>query len=324
MQLRQLGTSDLYISEIGFGAWAIGGSGWQYSWGSQDDRESIRAIIHAIDCGVNWIDTAPVYGLGHSETIVGKALKECSSQPFIATKCSRLWNEYGDIYGSLKRESIRKEIEMSLMRLDVDVIDLYQIHWPDPDKDIEEAWETIAGLIEIGKVRYAGVSNFSPTQIDRLMNILPVTSLQPPYGMLRRNIENEILGYCQKKNIGIIVYSPMHKGLLTAKMTKERIENLDPDDHRRNDPMFNEPQLSVNLELVEKLSGIADKYSITPAQLAISWVLRRPEITAAIVGTRKPSQINETASASGIVLSNQDIQKIDRLLDERERILSTL
>ncbi len=324
MLTRRLGTSDLQLSETGFGAWAIGGSGWQFSWGSQDDKDSIEAISHAVDCGVNWIDTAPVYGLGHSETVVGKALKECSQQPFIATKCGRIWNGTGTIYGSLKRDSIRSELESSLKRLNVDTIDLYQIHWPDPEKDIKEAWETIADLIEEGKIRYAGVSNFSVSQMNRLMKIHPVTSLQPPYSMFRRDIEHELLPYCQKQNIGVIVYSPMQKGLLTGKMTKERVETFDPDDHRRNDPMFKEPQYDVNSMTVDKLSEIARRNGITQAQLAIAWILRRAEITAAIVGARKPSQIEETSSASGIVLSHDDINSIESILKERSKTLTEL
>ena len=324
MRTRRLGWTDLNLSVIGFGSWALGGSGWMYSWGPQDDKDSIDAIRRAIDLGVNWIDTAAIYGLGHSEEIVGKAIKGLSQKPIIATKCGRVYDEDGNIYGNLTRESIRKEVEASLRRLQVNVIDLYQIHWPDPEEYIEEAWATMADLVKEGKVRYIGVSNFNVSQMERISKIHPIASLQPPYSMFRRDIEKEILPYCKKNNIGVVVYSPMQKGLLTGKYNAETVAQLPPDDHRRNDPMFKEPQLSINIEFIEKIKGLAEKYGRTSAQLAIAWVLRRPEITSAIVGIRHPSQIEEIVPASDWNLSEEDIKLIDEWLKERDEKLKSL
>ncbi|MCD6257929.1 aldo/keto reductase [Candidatus Aerophobetes bacterium] len=314
METKKLGYTDLNLTRIGLGTWAIGGGNWKYGWGPQDDKESIAAIHRALELGINWIDTAAIYGLGHSEEIVGEAIKGLTHKPIIATKCGRVWDKDGNIYGYLKKDGIRSEVEASLKRLKIDVIDLYQIHWPDPDEDIEEGWGTIADLIREGKIRYAGVCNFSVEQLKRIQPIHPVASLQPPYSILVRDVENELLEYCSKNNIGVIVYSPMQKGLLTGKFTRERVENLPLNDHRRNDPLFQEPKLSVNLELVEKLRSIAQKRGKTVAQLAIAWVLRRPEVTAAIVGARHPHQIEETAVAGDWVLPKEDIAAIDKLL----------
>ena len=317
MQTRKLGWTDLNLTTIGLGTWAIGGGDWQFGWGPQDDSESIAAIRRALERGINWIDTAAVYGLGHSEEVVGKALKELSNKPIIATKCGRTWDKDKNIGRRLKKESIRSEIEASLKRLDIDVIDLYQIHWPEPDEDIEEAWETLANLLNEGKIRYAGVSNFSVEQLKRIHRIHPPASMQPPYSMLRRDIEEDLLPYCTENNIGVIVYSPMQKGLLTGKMTRERIKNLPADDHRHEDPRFHEPELSANLTLVEELHSLAQKSDKTPAQLAIAWVLRHSTVTAAIVGARRPSQIEETVTAVDWVLSEEDIEAVDKLLNKR-------
>ena len=322
MKKQKLGYTDLNLTRVGLGTWAIGGGGWKYSWGPQDDRESIATIRHALELGINWIDTAAVYGLGHSEEVVGKAIKKLHSKPIIATKCARVWDKDGNISGCLKKQSIRSEVEASLKRLKIDVIDLYQIHWPNPDEDIEEAWATMADLVKEGKIRYAGVSNFNIGQLKRIQPIHPVASLQPPYSMLVRGVESELLGYCSANNIGVIVYSPMQKGLLTGKFTRERIQNLPEDDHRRKDPHFQEPELSANLELVKSLRSIAQRNGKTLAQLAIAWVLRRPEVTAAIVGSRHPYQIEETVAAGDWVLSKEDIADIDRLLDKRQRVLN--
>lgn len=324
MQYRKLGWTDLKLSVIGFGTWALGGSGWRYSWGPQDDEDSIRAIWRAIDLGVNWIDTAAIYGLGHSEEVVGRAIKNLSERPIIATKCGRVYGEDGNIYGNLTRESIRREVEASLRRLQVDVIDLYQIHWPDPEEYIEEAWATMADLVREGKVRYIGVSNFNVSQMERISKIHPIASLQPPYSMFRRGIEKEILPYCKENNIGVVVYSPLQKGLLTGKYNAETIAQLSPDDHRRNDPMFKEPQLGINVGFVEKIKKLAEKYGKTPAQLSIAWVLRRPEITSAIVGIRHPSQIEEITPAGDWNLSEEDIKLIDEWLKERDEKLKSL
>ena len=314
MQTRKLGYSDLNITNIGLGTWAIGGGGWKFAWGPQDDKESITAIRKAIDVGINWIDTAALYGLGHSEEIVGKAVKDMKEKPIIATKCCRCWDEKRKIFNSLKKDSIRSEVEASLKRLRVDVIDLYQIHHPSPDEEIEEGWDTIAMLIKEGKIRYGGVSNFSIEQLKRIQPIHPVASLQPPYSMLEREVEDELLSYCEKNNIGVICYSPMQRGLLSGKFSKERVQNLPKDDHRRKNIQFQEPQLSKNLKLVESLKPIAAKNNITLAQLVLAWVLRRKEVTAAIAGARSQSQIQETAAARDVKLTRDDIGVIEELL----------
>jgi len=319
MRTRRLGKTNLELTVIGFGSWAIGGGGSKISWGPQDDSESIAAIKKALDLGINWIDTAAIYGLGHSEEIVGKAIKGISKRPIIATKCGLVWDEKKNITNRLKRESIKNEAEASLKRLDVDVIDLYQIHWPIPDEDIEEGWEAMAQLVKEGKVRYIGVSNFNVSQMKRAQSIYPIASLQPPYSMLKRDVEEDIFPFCRQNSIGIVVYSPMQKGLLTGKITRERVTNFPEDDHRRNDPDFNEPLISFNLELVDKLVPIARKHNKTLAQLAIAWVLRRPEVTSAIVGARRPDQIAETVLAGDWILPQEDIDNIEKLLAEREQ-----
>jgi len=319
MKTRKLGWTDVRLSTIGLGTWAIGGGNWSGGWGSQDDRESISTIRHSVELGINWIDTAPAYGLGHSEEIVGKAIETLNDRdkPFIATKCGLRWDKEGNISPCLKKNSIRKEIELSLRRLQIDTIDLYQIHWSRPDEEIEEGWEEIAKLVKEGKIRYAGVSNFSVGQLDRVRAIHPVASLQPPYSVLRREIEDELLDYCALNKIGVIVYSPMQKGLLAGKFNKERIKNLPDDDPRRRDNNFQEPLLNGNLKLVEELCVLAEKHGKTVAQLAISWVLRRPEVTAAIVGARRPSQIEETSAAGEWELSEEDIAAVDKLLESK-------
>lgn len=319
MKTRKLGWTDLNLSIIGLGTWAIGGGKWKFSWGPQDDRDSISAIQRALELGINWIDTAAVYGLGHSEEIVRKAIRGLRKKPIIATKCERVWDKDGNISGRLKKKSIRSEIEASLKRLKIEVIDLYQIHWPEPDEDIEEAWTTLGDLIKEGKIRYGGVSNFNLQQLKRVQPIHPVASLQPPYSMLERGIEKKILPYCSANNIGVVTYSPMQKGLLTGKFSRERVKNLPKDDHRGRDPRFQEPELSANLNLVEHLRSIAEKSGRTVAQLAIAWVLRRPEVTAAIVGARHPSQIEETAVAGDWMLSKEDIATINALLEKSQK-----
>jgi aryl-alcohol dehydrogenase-like predicted oxidoreductase len=318
MQTRKLGFSDLHLTTVGLGTWAIGGE-WRWGWGPQDDAESIAAIQRALALGINWIDTAPAYGLGHSEEIVGKAIAGHRDEVSIATKCGICWDEAtGQPFNRLTAQSVRREAENSLRRLNLDVIDLYQIHWPVPDEEIEEAWGTIADLIQEGKVRYGGISNFSVEQLERIQPIHPIASLQPPYSMLRRGVENELLPYCASNDIGVIVYSPMQAGLLTGKFTQERIANLPDGDWRKGNDLFKEPQLGVNLEFVEKLRPIAERNGKSLAQLAIAWVLRRRELTAAIVGARRPSQIEETAQAGDWELPAEDIAEIDALLAERE------
>jgi aryl-alcohol dehydrogenase-like predicted oxidoreductase len=321
MQTRKLGSTDLMLTTVGLGTWAIGGP-WQFGWGPQDDGEAVAAILTGLEAGINWIDTAPVYGLGHSEELVGQALRQTKHKPCIATKCGLLWNEKREKVPHLKRESIRRECLASLQRLGVERIDLYQMLWPDPPQDIEEAWEEMAKLAEEGKVRYLGVCNYNAEQIERVRRIHPVSSLQPPYSMLRRDVEKELLGYCAQHGIGVVAYSPMQRGLLTGQFSHERLAALAPDDHRRRMPEFQEPAFSASLELVEGLKKIAERNRRTVAQLAISWVLRRPEVAAAIVGARRPSQITETVGASDWNLSKKDIDKIEKLLAQRERRLA--
>ncbi|MBN2503120.1 MAG: aldo/keto reductase [Anaerolineales bacterium] len=322
MQKRKLGFTDLEFTTVGLGTWAIGGP-WEWGWGPQDDEASIATIQKAIDLGVNWLDTAPAYGLGHSEEVIGKAIKGRRDKVYIATKCGLVWNDPSErrVFNRLDADSVRQEVEDSLRRLDVDVIDLYQIHWPNPDAKIEEAWGAIADMIETGKLRYAGVSNFNITQIKRLQAIHPVASLQPPYSMLVRGVEAELLGFCQQNEIGVIPYGTMYYGLLTGKFNKQMAADLPDDDHRSGKRDFQEPNLSVNLEFVEKLRPIADRNDKSLAHLAIAWVLQRPEITAAIVGARRPDQIEETVKASDWQLSAEDVAEIEALLAEREELI---
>lgn len=314
MQKRQLGNSDLMITPIGIGQWAMGGGGWAFSWGPQDDSESIAAIHAGLDAGMNWIDTAAVYGLGHAETVLGRALQGMSEKPFIFTKCERCWDESGNIIKRLKRDSVRRECEDSLRRLRAEVIDLYQIHWPEPDEDIEEGWETLIRLKEEGKVRWIGVSNFSVAQMQRIAPMGHVTSLQPPYNLLARDIEAELLPYCAAHNIGILAYSPMHSGLLTGKMTRERIAAMSPDDHRQRRPQFQEPLLTRNLALVDKLREVGARYGRTPGETAIAWVLRRAEVTAAIVGLRSAAQLEGVVGAGEFRLTAAEIAEIEAAL----------
>jgi aryl-alcohol dehydrogenase-like predicted oxidoreductase len=311
MRTRRLGNSDLDITPLGFGAWAIGGSGWAFAWGPQDDDESVAAIRAALDAGVNWIDTAAVYGLGHSEEVVARALEGVRHRPYVFTKCARVWDERRQIGKSLKAESIRRECEASLRRLKVDVIDLYQMHWPEPDEDIEEGWSAMARLQEEGKVRWIGVSNFHVAQLKRIQAIAPVTSLQPPYSLLARTVETDILPYCQQQNIGVIVYSPMRNGLLSGAMTRERVAALPADDWRRRNPDFQEPQLSRNLRLAELLRRIGARHGRTPGEVAIAWTLRHPAVTGAIVGLRRPDQIPGVIGAAEFRLSPDEAAEIE-------------
>ena len=310
MNTRQLGNSDLYITPIGFGAWAIGGSGWEFAWGAQDDRESVAAIREALDNGINWIDTAAVYGLGHSEEVVARALEGMNNRPYVFTKCSMVWNEQGKIGHSLKAESIRRECEASLRRLKVDAIDLYQIHWPMPDEEIEEGWATMARLKEEGKVRNIGVSNFDVRQMQRALAIAPITSLQPRYSLVHREVENAILPFAERAHIGVIAYSPMASGLLTGAMTRERIQQLPADDWRQSNPEFQEPLLSRNLRLVRLLRAIGNHHVRSPGEVAVAWVLENPAVTAAIVGARRPGQMKEIVAAAGFWLSPSELGEI--------------
>ena len=314
MRTRKLGNSDLNITPLGIGAWAMGGGGWAFAWGPQDDDESIGAIHTALDRGINWIDTAAVYGLGHSEDVVARALRGRSNRPYVFTKCERIWGEDRQIRKSLKRASILAECEASLRRLQVDVIDLYQIHWPEPDEDVEEGWATLAELQKQGKVRWIGVSNFNAQQLARAQAIAPVTSLQPPYSMIQAEIEAEALPFCGKNNIGTLVYSPMKSGMLTGSMTRERIANMPDDDFRKRTPNFQEPLLTRNLKLAELLREIGSSHGRTPGEVAIAWTLRRPEVTGAIVGMRSPKQVDGVIGAAEFRLSQDEINRIATFL----------
>jgi aryl-alcohol dehydrogenase-like predicted oxidoreductase len=321
VRTRKLGNSELELTAIGFGAWAIGGP-WEFGWGPQDDEDSIRTIRTALDEGINWIDTAPVYGRGRSEQVVGRALKDIARKPIIATKCSLVWDETRDKISCLREESIINECHQSLKRLGIEVIDLYQMHWPEPDEQLEEGIGAMAKLQKQGKLRYIGVSNFDVEQIQRAQKVAKIASLQPPYNMLRRDTEKELLPYCEKNNIGVVAYSPMQKGLLTGKFTAKKVAALPEGDHRKNDPEFLGKKFEATTELVEKLKPIAERNGITLAQLAIAWVLRRDEVTAAIVGARHPGQTKETAPAADIDLNEETIEQIEELLEKRLQKLS--
>jgi aryl-alcohol dehydrogenase-like predicted oxidoreductase len=313
MKISQLGVSDMWLTPIGFGAWAVGGGDWQYSWGPQDDQDSMAAIHKAIDLGVNWIDTAPIYGLGHSEEIVGRAVKESAVKPFIFTKCGMVWDQNREIRRTLLE--IRRECEESLRRLQIERIDLYQIHWPVEDRDIEEAWTTMAALMKEGKVRHIGVSNFSIGQMERCRAIAPITSLQPPYSMLNRSVEAEILPWCRQHLVGVINYSPMHSGLLAGTMTKERVASLPPDDFRPRTKNFQEPLLSRNLAIAEFLKQIGARHGVSAGVVAIAWTLCNPAITAAIVGGRNPQQVEGIWPAANFRISRDEYDEINAFLD---------
>ena len=317
-QTQQLGNSDLHLTPIGFGAWAIGGGNWQYAWGAQDDNDSLAAIHRALEAGINWIDTAAVYGLGHSEEIVGQALKQTREKPFVFTKNSMTWGTEGPnarkIVNSLKQ--VRRECEASLKRLGVDAIDLSQIHWPNPEDEIEEGWQTMADLQKEGKIRYLGVSNFNVEQMKRVGKIAPITSLQPPYSMLNRGVEADILPFCEEHNIGVINYSPMQSGLLTGAMTRERIQAMPEDDHRRNRKEFQEPQLSRNLELADLLKQIGSRHNVRAGVVAIAWTLHHPAVTAAIVGGRNAEQVDGILPAADFRLSQAEFDEIGTFLSK--------
>ena len=326
MQTRQLGNTDLRLTTIGIGTWAIAGGAWKFGWGAQDDSAAVAAIVRGIELGSNWIDTAAVYGDGRSEELVGRALQQLDPQrrPLVATKCGRIVQPDGEITGCLKPASLAAECEASLRRLKLETIDLYQIHWPDPDADLELGWTALAQLVQQGKVRYLGLSNCSVAQLRRLEAIHPIASLQPPYNLLERQIEHETLDYCAQRQIGIVAYSPMAKGLLTGAFDRQRAASLPADDHRSRDPKFREPLLGINLQLVAALAAVAARKQCTVAQLAIAWVLRRPEVTSAIVGVRHPQQIEATAPAADLQLSADDQRAIDQALQQRDAALAKL
>jgi aryl-alcohol dehydrogenase-like predicted oxidoreductase len=320
---KRLGSTDMQITPIGFGTWALGGGDWAFGWGDQDDAESIAAIRRAVDLGINWVDTAAVYGLGRAEEVVSKALGEIPStaKPYVFTKCSLVWDKKRRISHSLKAESVKREVEDSLRRLKVETIDLYQIHWPTvppgPAPDIEEGWSTLVDLQREGKVRYIGVSNFDVGQLERIRAIAPVDSLQPPYSMIERGIETEVLPYCLEHDIGVIIYSPLQSGLLSGAMTRERIASLPKNDWRASkSPDFQEPNLTRNMELVEFLREVGERCDRSPAEVAISWTLRHPAVTGAIVGGRRPLQVDGFIGAMEFRLTDAEINEIDSHLSQ--------
>ena len=313
MKTKQLGNSDMFITPVGFGSWAIGGAGWQFGWGRQSDNDSVAAIHRALELGVNWIDTAAAYGLGHSEEVVSRALAVWpGKRPLVFTKCGLRWDAKGQVSRALNSASIRKECEDSLRRLNVEAIDLYQIHWPvDGANELEEGWGTMAQLKREGKVRWIGVSNFSVSQLKQVQAISSVASLQPPYSLVHPEVENEILPYCEDQGIGVIVYSPMASGLLSGAMTRERIATLPNDDWRKQHPDFREPRLTAHLALVERLREVGRRHNCSPGAVAIAWTLRNPAVTGAIVGARKPKQVEEVVAAAEIQLTEADVAEIE-------------
>ncbi|AKF84484.1 aldo/keto reductase [Myxococcus fulvus 124B02] len=315
MRTRKLGSSDLDITPLGFGAWAIGGGGWQFGWGSQDDAKSIEAIRRALDSGINWIDTAAVYGLGHSEEVVARALEGRSQRPYVFTKCGMVWDAQGRISKVLKADSVRRECEASLRRLKVDAIDLYQFHWPvESLEEIEEGWKAMEALKREGKIRWAGVSNFDSKQLERIRGIAPPTSLQPPYSLIHRDIEKDTLPFCERHGIGVIAYSPMASGLLTGAMTRERVAAFPQDDWRRKSSDFQEPKLTRNLELVELLRKVGQRHGRSPAEVAIAWTLRNPVVTGAIVGARSAEQVDGFIQAGDFRLTTDEVREIEDFL----------
>src|ERR1700736_373201 len=310
MKTKQLGNSDLSITPVGFGAWAIGGSGWEFGWGEQNDKQSVAAIHRALELGVNWIDTAAVYGMGHSEEVVALALRTWTGpRPYVFTKCGLRWDEQGYVHRDLIADSIRRECEDSLRRLRIDAIDLYQIHWP--TDDLEEGWSAMAQLQKEGKLRWIGASNFNVEELRRAQAIAPITSLQPPYSLVRREVEQEILPFCRSNGIGVIVYSPMASGLLTGAMTRERAATLPASDWRSRDLEFKEPRLSRNLALVERLREIGERHGRPPGQVAIAWVLRNPALTGAIVGARNAKQVEGNVGAADLQLTDEEVTEIE-------------
>ena len=317
MQTNALGWTGLQLSRLGLGTWAMGGGGWQFGWGPQDSQESIRTIYRALDLGINWIDTAPAYGLGQAESVIGTALKGMAQRPLLATKCGRSWDAQGRLVPALNADVVRAELEASLRRLQTETIDLYQIHWPQPATDVPEAWGVIAEAIQAGKVRYAGVSNFSVPQLEALAGTPRLASLQPPYSLLDREVERRLLPYCHAHQLGVVSYSPLQKGLLTGAFSRERLAQLPADDHRHRDPRFQEPLLSAHLALVEDLAAVARPRGRTVAQLAIAWVRRRPEVTSVIVGARQPAQLEATVAAAECTLAPAELAAIEQALDAR-------
>ncbi|RKH11810.1 aldo/keto reductase [Corallococcus sp. CA053C] len=315
MQQRRLGNSDLDVTVLGFGAWALGGGGRAFAWGAQDDAQSIEAIQRALDSGINWIDTAAVYGLGHLEAVVAKALKGRTQRPYVFTKCGMVWDDRGDVHRVLKANSVRRECEASLRRLKVDAIDLYRLHWPvDSTAEMEEGWTALAELQRQGKVRWLGVSHFNVSQLRQVQRIAPVTSLQSPYSLIQRDIEQDVLPFCQQNNIGVIVSSSLASGLLTGAMAREHIRGLPDDDWRRYSPGFQEPRLSHHLALVERMRGLGERHGCSTAEVAIAWVLRHPAVTAAIVDARNGKQVDGLIHAGDFRLTPKELRELEDAL----------
>ncbi|HUE27359.1 MAG TPA: aldo/keto reductase [Solirubrobacteraceae bacterium] len=307
----ELGSTGLEITRVGFGAWAIGGGDWEFGWGAQDDEESVAAIHRALELGVNWIDTAAAYGFGRSEAVVGRALEGLADRPYVFTKASLLEGPGRTVRHSLKRDSIRREAEASLTRLGVDAIDLYQIHWPNPEEDLEEGWAAMAELRDEGLVRHIGVSNYSAAQMRRIQGIAPIETLQPPYSLIARDAEREVLPFAEREGIGVIVYSPMGSGLLTGAMTRERIEGLADDDWRKHDERFQEPQLSKHLAIADRVVDMADRRGVSPGAVAIAWTLHNPAVDGAIVGLRRPDQVDELIGSAMVTLSDAEAAELE-------------
>ncbi len=311
MQTTQLGRTGLEITRLGFGAWAVGGGEWEFGWGPQEDEQSLAAIQRALELGVNWIDTAAAYGFGHSEEVVGRALQGLADPPLVFTKCSLLEGPGRRVEYSLQRDSIMREAHASLERLGVQAIDLYQIHWPIPPEDIEQGWAALAELHQEGLVRHIGVSNFSVGKLQRIQQIAPVETLQPEYSLIERAAEPKLLPFAEQEGIGVIVYSPMGSGMLTGAMTRERVQGLAPEDWRRRDERFNEPQLSENLALVERLQRVAERHQATPGAVAVAWTLANPAVDGAIVGFRSAEQVDPVLAAADLQLSAEDLREIE-------------
>lgn len=313
MKTRPLGNSDLQITRFGFGAWAIGGGDWQFGWSSQEDGDSVAAIHRALESGINWIDTAAVYGLGHSEEVVAKALAEWKgARPYVFTKCGMVWNDERKVDYSLRAGSLRKECENSLRRLKVETIDLYQIHWPaDESEETQEGWQTMAALQKEGKCRWIGVSNFTKPELEAALLIAPITSLQPPYSLIRRDAENDVLPFCKEQGVGSIVYSPMGAGMLTGAMTAERAAHLPKDDWRSKSPEFHEPKLSKNLELAERVKAVAQRHGVSPGAVAAAWTLNNPAVTGAIIGARNAKQAGEIFPNADLTLAPEEITELE-------------
>jgi aryl-alcohol dehydrogenase-like predicted oxidoreductase len=310
--MAALGNSGLEITRLGFGAWALGGANYDWGWGAQDDEQSVATIHHALDLGINWIDTAAQYGFGHSEEVVGRAIHSYGGErPYVFTKAGQPEGPNRTTLQSLRRDSLRRELEGSLSRLGVDAIDLYQIHWPIPDEEIEEGWTAFAEFKQEGLVRHIGVSNFDVAQLRRAQAIAPVETLQPPYSLVDRHVEREILPFAEQEGIGVIVYSPMGSGMLTGAMTRERIASLPEDDWRKRSPGFQEPELTRRLELVARLEVVARRLSVSPGAVAVAWTLRNPAVDGAIVGFRRPDQVDPILRAAELELSDEDAAEIE-------------